>query len=514
MIVVGLQAAMAWGTFHDSFLDTRYHYFYDNAWFTTAARNANRIGFPHNRLGVVIALPHDRWNEPSGPPAFYTHHPYLMKLLMQQFMAVCGHDEWVSRAFSLAVSIVTSLGMLATVTMLSGSLACGLVTAIVFIGLPVMATYQTCVKFEIDGMAASAWLFPAIILHARRPDAGRGGMLAAVGLACGLSAWTGMLFAALSCGMLLLPSAGRRRLNLADPQTRAAIWLSGGLFMAAAVLLAAFTWQKGGVVAFANDLAAAFRVHADRAVYSPQQWLTRQRHYLWGNYGWLGLVLLATAVAALAFRSATRHRGTSSHAAAENPCLFDGFVVVSLATPLIWVAAFREGSYVHEYWSIGLCMPIAAGLPLCIGSLPASRRRAAIVIAGIVAALVYVSGWQSFAARLAHHRSPDAPVDVSFVKSLREEPCREFVFIALNDDPANAWFHPRLFEYYTDRTLRFLRRGETLRPDQKVLLLTFTDQKGAEAFVEQHTDSKLSLKVCGPRLCVYDVVPTIAPGTP
>ena len=94
-IVVAMQLAMVAGTFNEPFHDTMLHYFYDNAWFSTAARNANEIGFPANRLGVVISLLHIRWQEPSGPPAFYTHHPYLMKLLMQQVMAVCGHEEWV-----------------------------------------------------------------------------------------------------------------------------------------------------------------------------------------------------------------------------------------------------------------------------------------------------------------------------------------------------------------------------------------------------------------------------------
>lgn len=513
-IVAGLQIALAWGTFDDPFLDTRYHYFYDNAWFTTAARNANRIGFPDNRLGVVIALPHDRWNEPSGPPAFYTHHPYLMKLLMQQFMAVCGHDEWASRAFSLGVSSIAAAGMLTTVAMLTGSVASGLIAAVVFIGLPAMAVYQTCVKFEIDGMAASAWLFPAILSYVRRADTGRGMLLAGVGLACGLSAWTGLLFAVLGCGMLLLPSAIHRRLSLADPQARAALWLGGGLLAAGTLLLAAFTWQKGGVAAFAGDLAAVFRVHADRTVFSPAQWIARQRIYLWTNYGALGLGLLAAAVATVAFRAVARSRGSSGDAAAGHPGLLDGFVVVSLATPLIWVATFREGSYVHEYWSIGLCMPIAAALPLLILPLPTTHRRPLTLLAAMLAGLVYCTGWQSLAARLTHARDPAVVADIEFLKSLRDERCTEFVYLPLSDDPAQFWLHPRLFEYYTDRSIRFLRPGDPLKADQNVILLKFMDQSGVESLIEDHTGAKLVNRLCGPRFCAYDVVPAAGRGTP
>lgn len=513
-IVIGLQIAMAWGTFHDSFLDTRYHYFYDNAWFTTAARNANRIGFPDNRLGVVIALPHDRWNEPSGPPAFYTHHPYLMKLLMQQFMAVCGHDEWASRAFSLGVSIIAAVGMLTTVAMLTGSIAGGLIAAVVFIGLPAMAVYGTCVKFEIDGMAASAWLFPAILVYVRRPDTGRGMLLAGVGAACGLSAWTGLLFAVLGCGMLLLPSAIHRRLSPTDPQARATLWLGGGLLTAGTLLFAAFTWQKGGVFAFATDLAAVFRVHADRTIFSPEQWITRQKIYLWSNYGSVGLAFLAAAVAVVAFRAAIRSRDPAGNAAAGHPGLFDGFVVVSLATPLIWVATFREGSYVHEYWSIGLCMPIAAALPLLISTLPASRRRSVILVAALLAGLVYCSGWQSLAARLTHVRNPAVVADITFLKSLRDDRCTEFVYLPLTEDSAQHWFHPRLFEYYTDRSIRFLRQGDPLNDDQKVILLKFMDQTAVESLIEDHTGAKLVNRLCGPRFCAYDVVPAAAPGRP
>lgn len=502
-LVFAMQLAMAAGTVDEPFLDTCLHYFYDNAWFTTAARNANEIGFPGHRLGIVISLPHDRWQEPSGPPSFYVHHPYAMKLLMQHVMAVCGHEEWVSRAFALVVSMLASLGVLVTISLLTRSIAAGGLGAATFVSLPVMATFQTCLKFEIDGMAASAWVFPAVVALLGRPTAISRGLLVGMGIASGLTAWTGVIFATLTAGLLCLPGIAGRGVPPGRARQAAGL-LVAGLGIALAVLLVAFSWQKGGVLALGADLGSAFRAHAERAGFTNREWLGRQVSYAWLGYGPVGLLLLAAggvmAVTWLGRLVSGRESDTRA-----SPALLSGFLAVSLATGFIWTVTFREGSYTHEYWSLPTSMGVAAVIPLLIARVSARHRPAALLCGTVVVLAAYLTSWQFFGHRLALWRAEQTAADIEFLESQRAEQFTEFVFLPLGNHPFNAWFQTRLFEYYTDRPLRRHEPGSPLTSDARLILLKYDDQASAEAFVEQKLQVRLRNRGCGPRFCVYEV---------
>jgi len=508
-IILTLQVVLAADTFRDRFLNTAvYHYFYDNAFFTAAARRANTIGWPANRCGVVFQGPCAAWGEPAAPHQFYSHHPYGVKVLMQHAMLFSGYSEAASRGFSLAVSMCAALGMLATLSLLSGSMISGTIGAAVFVSLPVMALYQTCVKFEIDGMAAAAWVFPAIVSFVDHQNNMRRTMLIGIGIGCAVSSWTGMMFGGLvSAALVASGSAGVVKKDC-HTYRAAGLWLASGIVAGIMLLLSLFVWQKGGILEFTSDLGGAFRVHAERAGFTNGEWVIRQRDYMFANFGYAGLALLGSGLV-LSVRTILQPepRRIDGSTKFSSPWLLALFLQVSMVTAVLWVVVFREGSYVHEYWSMTGCMPIAATATMLIAAAPTRRRLAASAIGALVVLAVYLPAWHHLASRLEAMRSEGTGPDIEFLRSFQQDRFERFVFVPLVDHPFNVWFDPRLFEYYTDRTVVPANAAGSVGSGDKVIVLAFTEQLAAEQFVEKQLGVRLLNRLCGPRFCVYDALP-------
>jgi len=511
-LILTLQALLAADTFRDRFLNPAvYHYFYDNAFFTAAARRANMIGWPTNRCGVVVHGPRAAWGEPTAPPQFYSHHPYGMKVLMQHAMLFSGYSEAASRGFSLAVAMCAALGMLATLSLLSGSMMSGAIGAAAFVSLPVMAIYQTCVKFEIDGMAAAAWVFPAIVSFLKHEDGPRRLMLVVIGVGCALSSWTGMMFGGLVAAALFADGSFGSRRKVRRTYRAAGLWLAAGIAAGLLLLLGLFVWQKGGVEEFTADLGGAFRVHSERVGFTNAEWVIRQRDYLSANFGYAGLVMLGCGLL-LVVRGFLRPESLQIDSPSQggHPRLLFLLLGASLATTLLWVVVFREGSYVHEYWSMVGCMPIAVTATMLVAASPA-RYRLLASCAGVMFVLaMYLTAWRALASRLEAMRSEGNGPDVEFVGSFQHDRFDRFVFVPLADHPFNVWFDPRLFEYYTDRTVVPVTSAGEVGSGDKVIVLAYTEQTAAEQFVEKQLGIRLANRRCGPRFCVYDAIPAEA----
>jgi hypothetical protein len=349
-------------------------------------------------------------------------------------------------------------------------------------------------------------VFPAAVAFLDRPNRGRAWLLAGVGLASGLSAWTGVLFALLTSGLLCLPGVAGPE-NAPGRRRQAAALLTAGVVVALMVLLAAFAWQKGGVVALVSDLGSAFRIHAERAGFTHREWLARQCRHGWMNYGPLGLPLLAVGVGLVVTWFSRRARGLRGPAAMAEPhALLCGCIAVSLATGFIWTLVFREGSYVHEYWSLPLSMGIAAVIPLLVVRVAPRHRAVASLCGAAVVVATYAMSWQAFGHRLALWRAENTGPDIAFLQSQRDERFTEFAFLPLGSHPFDSWFQTRLFEFYTARPLRWHEPGRPLTPDDRLILLTYDDQAAAEAFVERRLGVRLRNRGHGPRFCVYEVL--------
>jgi len=508
VVILAMQAVLAADAFRDHFLNTGYNYFFDNAFFTTAARHSNALGMPANRCGIVEPGGHRCWNEPVAPPSFYTHHPYGMKLLMQQVMRFTGHSEAASRGFSLAVAMCAAVGMFTTLCIVCGSPFCGAIGAGAFVSLPVMATYQTCVKFEIDGMASSAWVVPCIALFLNRAAGFSRGLLFAVGVAAALSSWTSLMFAALMSGALVVSGGGTKSREGGGTFRSAGIILAAGVTLGAMLLLALFVWQKGGVAAFIADLGGAFRVHSERRGFTHAEWLERQWRYGLGSFGVVGLALLCAGVVMIV-REVFQLRSPAAPGSCQRqqPWLLFLFLCVSMATTVLWVVVFREGSHCHDYWSMVACMPIAAAAAALVNGAPPAYKSAAYGIGALMVLGMYLASWQTFTSRLESMRAEGTGPDVEFVMSFQHERFNRFVFVPLGDHPFNIWFHPRLFEFYTDRTVVPAASAGPVGSGDKVILLAYDEQQAAEDFVQKQLGIRLANRRCGPRFCVYDAVP-------
>jgi hypothetical protein len=510
-VILTLQLLLAADTFNDRFLNTLYHYFCDNAFFTTAARHANALGVPANRCGVVLPVAHSGWNEPAAPPSFYTHHPYGVKLLMQQVMRFTGHSEVASRGFSLAVSMCAALGMFTSLSMLTGSLWCGTIGAVVFVSLPVMALYQTCVKFEIDGMASSAWIVPCVITFVERSTRFRRGLLLVAGVMAALSSWTGLMFAAIMSGLLIV-SGDFGPLRPGGSGSRSAgILLAAGLALGCGLVLALFVWQQGGPAAFVADIGGAFRAHAERRGFTNAEWVARQQGYSLGNFGVAGLTLLGAGFL-LIVRGVFQSREPAPLDVLQrgHPQVLFLFLCASMATAVLWVTVFREGSLVHEYWSLVACMPIGTAAAMLVNAAPPAYAIAVYGMGLLVVGGMYGTSWQAVAGRLESMRGEGTRPDVEFVITFRNERFDRFVFVPLGDHPFNIWFQPRLFEYYTDRTVVPVAPGDAVGRGDKVILLAYDEQAAAEELVESRFGIALTNRRTGPRFCVYDALPVEA----
>jgi hypothetical protein len=99
LLLAGLALLSAAGPLDAPFLDARQHVEFDNAWFTTMARNGLRNGDARSQLGVTLNR-YDRWGERIGVPGYYTHHPFLMKALFEQYARLAGTGESAPRSFA------------------------------------------------------------------------------------------------------------------------------------------------------------------------------------------------------------------------------------------------------------------------------------------------------------------------------------------------------------------------------------------------------------------------------
>lgn len=495
------QLALTYDKLDRPLLDGALHYDFDNAYFTTMARNGTRLEGPRTAFGLTM-VSYSTWGVPSGEPTFYTHHPFLMPMLYQRVVAALGDAEWVSRAFSLAIAWVAASGLFTALLLATGSLAASFLGALLLVNIPVLATYQLCPKYETVGIAAGMWLFVLLARYLRAPSRTR---LAAVGAAAAvavLAHWTGLLFAAALCAWLAWA-----RLRTGDARYgRAAVNVGAGTAAGAATVLGVFAWLKGGVARFAADFGGVAVTRSDVSALPPGAWVARQRQYLEMNFGDL-LPWAAVVAGVLAVALWTRRRrspgggGAAPGAPGLLPALFTG----SLATACVWQLAFPQGSYVHVFWQLWFCVPIAVVVAAAVAAVEAAAPRArwvAVAAAALLIAHAHVLSRRAFAELLRLERG--VPEEVALLKAVRSERFSRFVFIPVEDTPFNAWFTGPIFEYYSDRPVAALD-ASGLRLTDKVLLLAHDRQRELVAELEGLTHVRFTHERCAARVCAYDV---------
>ncbi len=433
--VLALQLWACWGKLGLPFLDTRLHYNYDNANFTFKARSGNRNGDLRSQLGVTMNA-YSRWGERAGEPAYYTDHPFLVKALFQQYTKIVGTPEWASRSFYLVVSFLIAAGTYTILLQTTGSLLASLAAAATLVSLPLFAVYQTCVKFETDGMLVSVWVFVSLTAYLRH---GTRRALTGYGILTGLAFlvhWTAALFVCVIGAYLLMASSRAR-----DPaMKRALVVTATAAILGIGALFACMSYLQRGSSAAWGALAGSF---ARRSASIPAEtWWERQWVYSQKNFSeglpWLVLGLSLFLAGRWLWSRFAQPKASTAPLQGEH--LLALFFVSTLAVACVWQFAFPQGSFVHVYWQYWFCLPIAMVVAAFIASLrtlPFAFAAGNLACAALVMSLLAASR-ASYAGVFGDQLGTNE--DIAFLSSLREDRFNRLVFVPLADTPLNQWF--------------------------------------------------------------------------
>ena len=474
------------------FLDTRLHYFWDNAFSSFNARSGNRFGDLRCQFGTTRA-DYVRWGEPAGKPRHYTDHPFLIQATFQQAARLIGTSETASRSFSLLVSFGIAAGLFLLVIRTTSSAFAAVAAGLVLVSLPVFSTFQVSAKYELSGMLLGVWHFVALEAFLRSETPRARTTHTVVTALTFLAHWTAALCAG-ATGAFLAVRFWRRR---DEPSRRALLSTLIGGTAGLTLLASLMAFVQGG---FREALAPLAESFSRRSQAVPlQEWAARQGIYLGVNFGWTFLAAVLAMSIFLAGRRISR-RGK----AAES--LLPLFIVASAFTGVAWLLLFRQGSYIHVYWQLWLALPVSALVAAFITSLGGRRRMQ--VLAGLFTLVLCLH-----LRRLSAESYDDilrvqlgTKEDIEFLKSLRQDRFNRMVFVPLTEDPLNEWFQGPLFEYYTDRPVAILDPEKTPpKNGEKLLVLKCEERLLALPELESRFGLSLTNETCGPRFCAYDV---------
>lgn len=491
---------MTWGRIGGPFLDSRTHYDYDNADFSFNARTGNRVGTLRSQFGVTRGT-YDRWGELAAPSSYYTDHPFLVKAAFQQFTRLAGTGEAASRVFYVMVSFGIAAGLFTIVLETTGSLAAALAGALTLVSIPLFGTFQTCVKFETDGMLLGVWQFAALAAALRRPSRRSLALLAVLSALAFLAHWTAGLSVGLVTGALLWEASRHHR-----QKVRAAfLATAGGGATGLAATLGLMVFLQHGVSGAWTALATSV---ARRAAPIPLgEWLAREALYARVNFTLPFLVLVL--ILAVLFLADRLRRAGGDRGGAPGP-LLGGFVVLTAAVASVWLVAFRQGSWVHVYWQYWFTLPAAALVAAAVARPRGRGNVAGLAGLATVALVVFLQVATARTTAGVLEGRLGAPGDIGLLSSLRDRRFGHLVFIPVTDTPFNDWFQGPLFEYYTDRPVVVASPGRPLTADDEVLILNVPGTADAAERIGAMKGVRLAGRRCGPHFCAF----TVEPATP
>src|SRR5262249_41782196 len=208
--------------------------------------------------------------------------------------------------------------------------------------------------------------------------------------------------------------------------------IAGLALLAAAVVYLQHGWQGAW-----THLSRSFAVRS--APVPLPAWWARQRRYFEANFT---APVAGVALLLLVFLGAQRlrRRGKTDEPASFAQRLLPVFSLSTLAVAVIWLAAFRQGSFIHKYWQYWLCFPIATIAAAFVASRKRIRPAMLLAAAGCAGLVVYLllAAKDSYAGILKEQLG--TPEDIAFLEALREDTFTRFVFVPVSDTPLNPWF--------------------------------------------------------------------------
>ena len=308
---------------------------------------------------------------PIPPEGYYTHHPPLLSLLLTGMFSLFGEKESVARSLPIACSLLSAVLLWFLVRDCANARTASF-CVLLFAAMPMELRYGRMVNFEPLDLV---WMLSAVLClrlwakTARR----RWRFLALCALLLALwTAWLGYLFVLVLCAVFVF---SRQRRNLA----RASLYL-----MLMIVSLVLFFWQVHHVYPGAwGEMMSALNyrmANGDHAI-AWRDWAARMFDILTTHIqpvSWL----LALAGAAIVWRSEK-----------DAPQRWLGWAAFCFfALSVIYVAAFRNASSVHDYASFYFTVPVAVMAAVALDNL-CQRTEAhgpvvrTVVLLGVLAVL-------------------------------------------------------------------------------------------------------------------------------
>jgi 4-amino-4-deoxy-L-arabinose transferase-like glycosyltransferase len=329
---------------------------YNAATWSTGARALRESGPIDSKFGAV-------WSSTKGDR--YAHHPpgiYTGTALAQWLVS---DDELGARLLVFLASLAAAV--LLFILLCELDLAPVLAAASVVIGLsvPMFLTFGTMLDTVMLGLPFAA----GYLVLWNRSLSGRPryiGLAVAAAAVC-LVAWEGVVLVAVT---MLVMAAVRR-----DRERLRAI-LAAGAGAASAVVVSGLwqVWVYGGL----SDVLDQGARRAGSSGFTFGDYVDSQFVALRATFGIPAMVVLGVGVVVLVASRRFRPVG-----------------VAALATPVVYAAGFREGSYIHDYWNYWLVITFVVAIGAILSVLGHVRLRSWLPVGCVVAALLVVVGFRA-----------------------------------------------------------------------------------------------------------------------
>lgn len=415
------------------------------AYYANIARNYIRYGYVTTKLAPVVDV------GPVSPDHFsyYLHHPPLFGLLISLSFRIFGIHEWSARL----VPLLFSVGCLVVLYLIARNIwdrRSALLATFFMSVMPMAAFFGPHV--DVQGSVLLFWVLLTFYFYLLWVDKERTGFFAgfiAAFAAGALTDWPAFfLVPLLGIHFSIYGSRRRRRQFL--------------LFVLVAVLLFISLAAYLGVVA--EDYRALFKemiwktsAHAIDLPESQEQFTLRQWFRQIGGYYWNLFTPVPLILSALWLTWFLPRRRTDFHR--------NFLALLILLFGLLHVVLFRQGAFVHDYWSAYLSPGLALGSALAVGSLVEKwKARPAVWLALACGGLAFALSSTARVFELRERFRDDSYYELG--KVVREHTrFSEGVLTCLQAEDPGMWFYP-------DRTLR----DKVTSPE---ILMDYLDEPGA-----------------------------------
>jgi hypothetical protein len=397
---------------------------YNGATWSTGARALRESGPIDSRFGAV-------WSGAARDYRYADHPPMIYPATaMAQWLV--PDDELGGRLLVFLASIAAAVLLFLLLCELD--LTPLLAAASVGIGLsvPMFLTYGTMLDTLMLGLPFAVG-YLLLWQRSLKGHANRLGLAFAAAAVC-LVAWEGVILVAAT---MLVMAVVRRNSN---PWRAIAAAGVGGASAAVATGLWQ-VWVYGGLTQVLEK--GAFR--AGGSGFSFREYLARQLSWLHGTFGIPALAVLGIGVVALLASRRFRPIG-----------------LAALGTPVVYAAGFREGSFVHDYWSYWLVITLVLGIGAIAALLRRVHPRAWLLVPGLLAVGLVAFGFttEHSEARLRRADERQAKNEPGLTQPAQSQRWVPVVSNSLGPPGSTAaWVLPQA-RYYFRVPLRFTTANE------------------------------------------------------